>query len=80
MREVTVVREKLGKGATFVLMFATKLTEVERFAKQVAAATGGDAVIWIAYPKGTSKRYKCDFNRDKGWTSMGAAEVNIHKQ
>jgi hypothetical protein len=24
-------------------------------------------VLWIAYPKGTSKRYACQFNRDSGW-------------
>jgi uncharacterized protein YdhG (YjbR/CyaY superfamily) len=27
----------------------------------------------VAYPKGTSKRYKCEFNRDDGWTVFGEA-------
>lgn len=31
----------------------------------------GDGVLWFAYPKGTSKRYKCDFNRDNGWEILG---------
>jgi hypothetical protein len=73
MRSVTVVRGRLGKGATFVLMFATKQIEVDRFAAQVSRAASGDVVIWIAYPKGSSKRYTCDFNRDTGWTKMGDA-------
>ncbi len=29
--------------------------------------------MWIAYPKGSSKRYKCEFNRDSGWTVLGSA-------
>ncbi len=27
--------------------------------------------MWIAYPKGTSKRYACEFNRDTGWRALG---------
>ena len=33
----------------------------------------GDAVLWFAYPKGSSKKYKCEFNRDTGWHVLGAA-------
>jgi len=32
-----------------------------------------DAIVWFTYPKGTSKKYKCDFNRDTGWTLWKAA-------
>jgi hypothetical protein len=31
----------------------------------------GDALLWFAYPKGTSKKYTCDFNRDTGWQIVG---------
>jgi hypothetical protein len=34
-------------------------------------ACPGDAIVWFAYPKGTSKRYTCDFNRDTGWDVLG---------
>jgi hypothetical protein len=30
-------------------------------------------VIWFAYPKGSSKRYSCEFNRDSGWNVIRAA-------
>jgi len=30
-------------------------------------------VIWMAYPKGTSKKYTCEFNRDSGWKALGKA-------
>jgi hypothetical protein len=60
-----------AKAVTFAIAFATQQTEVDKFAQQVAKASEGDAVIWIAYPKGSSKKYKCEFNRDTGWAEMG---------
>lgn len=60
-------------GASFAMAFATRQHEVDAFAEAVARATEGDATVWIAYPKGSSKRYTCEFNRDSGWASMGAA-------
>lgn len=57
----------------FLMTFATKQTEVDAFADLCAAQTQGDSVIWVCYPKGSSKRYKCEFNRDKGWDRLGAA-------
>jgi len=29
--------------------------------------------VWFAYPKGSSKRYECDFKRDTGWRTLGQA-------
>lgn len=62
-----------AKAVRFAIAFATKQAEVDRVAKQAAKALEGDAVLWIAYPKGTSKTYTCEFNRDTGWASLGAA-------
>lgn len=76
MRTVTSVRESLGAGAgevSFALAFATRKAEVDEFATQIAKASrGSDAVVWIAYPKGTSRNYRCEFNRDTGWDMLGA--------
>ena len=38
----------------------------------IAKRVKGDAVVWFAYPKGTSKKFKCDFNRDTGWNELEA--------
>ncbi|MGC1461074.1 MAG: hypothetical protein WA802_02660 [Terracidiphilus sp.] len=57
----------------FLLAFVTKQTEVDALAAKVAERAKGDAVVWFAYPKGTSKKYKCDFNRDTGWDALKAA-------
>ena len=56
----------------FLLAFVTRKAEVEALAPQVACRAQGDAVIWFAYPKGTSKNHKCDFNRDTGWAALNA--------
>ncbi|WP_243635832.1 hypothetical protein [Hymenobacter edaphi] len=57
---------------TTVLAFATRLPEVEALAAQLGHAPG-DVAVWVAYPKGTSKKYRCEFNRDTGWAALGAA-------
>jgi hypothetical protein len=57
----------------FLLAFVTKKSEVDALAGPVAARAVGDATVWFAYPKGTSKKYKCDFNRDTGWDALKAA-------
>lgn len=69
------VRRRVEAQATveFALVFATRLAEVEAAARLFAKAARGDAVVWVAYPKATSKRYTCEFNRDTGWTSLGSA-------
>jgi hypothetical protein len=71
---VTVHRQ-IGatKKIDFSLTFVTKQAEVDALAPKIAARAQGDAIVWFAYPKGTSKKYKCDFNRDTGWAALKAA-------
>jgi hypothetical protein len=57
----------------FSLAFVTRQSEVDALVPKVAARAKGDATVWFAYPKGTSKKYKCDFNRDTGWAALQAA-------
>jgi hypothetical protein len=57
----------------FSLAFVTRQSEVDALVPQIAARAKGDAAIWFAYPKGSSKKYKCDFNRDTGWDLLKAA-------
>jgi len=70
---VTVQRQvRPGRAIDFGLAFATKKTEVDAAARQLAKGMEGDGILWIAYPKGTSRRYTCDFNRDTGWDVLGS--------
>src|SRR5262249_31845303 len=56
------------------------LAEVESAAAAVLAKSLGDAVIWFAYPKASSRRYRCEFNRDSGWAEVGKAGFESVRQ
>jgi hypothetical protein len=57
----------------FSLAFVTKQAEVDALAAKIAPRAQGDTAIWFAYPKGSSKKFKCDFNRDTGWAALFGA-------
>lgn len=68
LKGVKVARDPARpKRVKFGLAFAITQAQLDRASKILAAASEGDAVIWFAYPKGTSKRYTCEFSRDSGW-------------
>jgi hypothetical protein len=56
----------------FLLAFVTRKAEVDALAPKIAKRAQGDAIVWLAYPKGSSKKLKCDFNRDTGWSELEA--------
>ncbi len=64
----------------FALVFVCKLSEVEADAATLLPRALGDAVIWFAYPKASSKRYRCEFNRDTGWAAVGTAGFESVRQ
>ena len=57
----------------FALAFVTQQAEVDALTAKLVPRAPGDAALWFAYPKGTSKKHKCDFNRDTGWAALHAA-------
>lgn len=69
---VTVKRSVAGR-AHFAMAFVVTQADLEAASAKLAKACEGDAILWMVYPKGTSKRYKCEFNRDSGWHTLGAA-------
>jgi hypothetical protein len=69
---VTVERTVFG-DPLFALAFVVTQAELDSASAKLAKAMRGDAVLWMVYPKGTSRKYKCEFNRDSGWRVLGAA-------
>ena len=69
----TVLKTDLAEVETlyFGVAFVTKQTEVDSLSLAFAEKLEADGQVWFAYPKGTSKRYKCEFNRDTGWAVLG---------
>jgi hypothetical protein len=61
-----------AKHVNFILAFVTTQRQIDGMATKLPQLLADDAVLWFAYPKGTSKKYTCDFNRDTGWNAFGA--------
>jgi len=55
----------------FVISFVTRKQEIDEQVPMIVPKLVGDAFIWFCYPKGNSKNYTCDFNRDTGWDILG---------
>jgi hypothetical protein len=63
-----------AKSIAFSLAFVTKQKEVDTLAKAVAKKADGDAIVWFAYPKKSSKRYTSELGMGtSGWSALGAA-------
>jgi hypothetical protein len=59
------------KQLEFILSFVQTKAEVEKIIDLIDDKLGKDAIVWFAYPKGTSKKYKAVINRDNGWEALG---------
>ncbi len=57
-------------GIDFILTFVRTQDEVEISFSKLLTGLKGDCILWFAYPKGTSKKYKSEINRDKGWETL----------
>jgi hypothetical protein len=77
MKEKAIIITKLLPkiNIDFFIAFATKQQEIDAFVDTISNKLHGDATIWFCYPKNSSKKYICDFNRDTGWASV--AKINL---
>jgi hypothetical protein len=81
LKGVTVLRDlKKIKTIHFALAFTTKQAEVDTLSELLASKAEGDVLLWFAYPKATSKRYKCEFNRDTGWNAVRSLGFDTVRQ
>ncbi len=58
---------------SFTLAFAITQAELDAASRVLVQTESPDPVLWLAYPKQSSKRYRCEFNRDRGWSVLGDA-------
>jgi hypothetical protein len=67
----------------FVQVFATRLSEISRFAQRLSKHAAPNALVWISYPKKTS-RTDTDLSRDvireamsdSGWRAVSIVAIN----
>jgi hypothetical protein len=69
---VQVERTVTGRS-DFAMAFVVTNAQLEAASTTLARACEGDAILWMAYPKLSSRNYKCEFNRDSGWPTLAAA-------
>jgi len=75
MKTLATIKTNLtgAKNIEFFMAFVTKQKELDELIKKTSSLMTDDGVVWFVYPKGTSKKYTCEFNRDNGWTELGKA-------
>jgi hypothetical protein len=72
LKGVEVVRDlRKAQEVTFSLAFVMTQAQVDALAPAIARKAQGDALLWFAYPKGSSKKYRSQINRDNGWDVLG---------
>ncbi len=51
----------------FIQLFVQDRAQAVQLAEIAVEALDGDGYLWLCYPKGTSKKYHSDLNRNKAW-------------
>ena len=83
MEQHTIVHRDLrnaGEVLDFVIAFGKTPKEAEELTRSIGPRLGQDALFWFSYPKGSSKKYTCDFNRDTGWQVMAEFDLEPVRQ
>jgi hypothetical protein len=71
--QVEVMRELAG-SADWIQLFVKTKVELEQLLPQVLAALKPSSLLWITFPKGTSK-IQTDLTRDVGWDALQQADL-----
>jgi hypothetical protein len=82
MKAATEIHTQAKKGLryAFTLAFGEMRADIEKAGAEVATILEGDAVCWFAYPKGTSKKFKSDVNRDDMWELLSRFGIRPVRQ
>lgn len=63
--------ENVTRKYGFILIFVKSYNEIYRISTKLEEFKGDNALLWFAYPKKSSKKYKSDISRDEGWQPLG---------
>lgn len=70
------ISQKLSGKFDWIQVFAKNKKELASFAPKAAAALNPNAILWLAFPKGSSK-IQTDLTRDKGWEAIHDLELKF---
>jgi hypothetical protein len=54
----------------FMIVFTPASADVEKLGPACIHNLSDDGKLWLAYPKGKSRKYTTDINRDRGWDTV----------
>lgn len=65
MKEIeSEVHTEIKGKYQFIQLFAKNISEAKEYIGACIEALEDDGYLWLCYPKGSSKKYKSDLNRD----------------
>jgi hypothetical protein len=64
----------------FAIAFAVTNSDLDAASRVLVTKANGDALLWMAYPKGTSKKLKGEFNRTSPFTILRDAGFDTVRQ
>lgn len=81
--EGLTVSSEPGEGYPFVQVFATRLSDISKFARRLKKYAAQNALVWITYPKQSSDR-KGELSRDvireamkgTGWRAVSIVAID----
>ncbi|MFL5805041.1 MAG: hypothetical protein ACJ8CR_25270 [Roseiflexaceae bacterium] len=68
------IADQLEGTFDWVQLFVKNQAELERLLPQAVAALKLESMLWISFPKGTSK-IQTDLTRDRGWDAVQQADL-----
>ncbi len=73
MEESTQVIHSIEEAGEieFTLGFVIDQLGIDNYIHSIQDKLVADPIVWIAYPKASSKKYTCAFNRDTGFGILG---------
>jgi hypothetical protein len=74
LRHDTAMSPTLNGKFDWIQIFVKSKAELEGLAPKAAKALRPDSMLWISFPKGSSK-IQTDLTRDKGWESLQALDL-----
>jgi len=69
LKHDTAVSPTLNGKFDWIQIFVRTQSELEALAPKAAKALKPESILWISFPKGTSK-IQTDLTRDQGWDSL----------
>lgn len=70
----------LCESYEFIMVFVYSEQDIEKFANVIESNLKNETVLWFAYPKKSSKKYKVLINRDQGWQPLGKLDLEPVRQ